>query len=107
MSVVMPPPPPTIAPQPAIIGLMVATQGSKDETTTNSSNPIAAASDIDNGIGTKDASADVTSAVLGPRSNRSDQENAQEQPRRVATASHARPPSRASGGKARCRSPLR
>lgn len=50
----------------AIIGLMVATQGSKDETTTNSSSPIAAASDIDNGIGTKDASADVTSAVLGP-----------------------------------------
>ncbi len=40
--------------------------GSKDDTTPNSSNPNAAASGIDNGIGTKDASADVSRAILGP-----------------------------------------
>ena len=49
----------------AIIAL-VASQGSKDDTTTDSTNPNAAASGIDNGLGTKDASADVSRAVLGP-----------------------------------------
>ena len=49
----------------AIIAI-AASQGSQDSTQTDSSNPSAAASGIDNGIGTKDASADVTSAILGP-----------------------------------------
>ncbi len=49
----------------AIIGL-VAAQGSNDTTTTVSSNPSATAIGIDNGLGTADASADVTGASLGP-----------------------------------------
>lgn len=47
----------------AIIGF-VAAQGSTDPAPTDPSAP--AASGIDNGIGTADASADVTDAVLGP-----------------------------------------
>ncbi len=49
-----------------IIGIVVASQaGSKDATTKSSSNPTATVIGVDKGLGTADASADVTGATIG------------------------------------------
>jgi hypothetical protein len=50
----------------AIIGIMIASQASKNTPSTKSSNPTATVSGIDKGIGSADASADVKGATLGP-----------------------------------------